>query len=359
MKNRSILIVFILMFLLIFSGRIFSEDFIGHIERDAISVYDQEGNYIFATAMGVVEGDRYISEDNIEYLVEEINGNRAIAKMVGEVDLLAGMDTEMTRLTPLAADGNKLVGIYFTHNGESYEPGPDSVHGRGDIHEVGEVLKNALEEKGIRTIVSDNLHLPHDGAAYERSRATAVDISKERPDAIFDVHRDAIPRKDEYLTEVNGKQISRVRFVVGRQNPNREVNDKFARQLKAVADKQFPGLIKDIFYGRGDYNQEFSPHALLFEFGTHVITAEQAKASANMLAESINQLLYGGTGNQPSEGVKAQESSSALTTIAWILGILITGIFGYLFVNEGSWSGVVKRIRGFFGREILDRGDKE
>lgn len=356
MKNKLYLIIAVFLFLgFVLTGNANAEEIIGHIEETTVSVYDQDGNYIFATAMGVVKGDRYINEDNVEYVIEAVNGNRAIARRVGKVDLLEGTGKELSALTPLAAEGKKLIGLYFTHNDESYKPGPEVIQGRGEIHNVGQALQSALEEKGIRVVRSDNLHLPHDGAAYERSRATALALLKQRPDAIFDVHRDAVPRKEEYLKTVDAKQISQVRLVVGRQNPNRGVNDGFARQLKAIADKQHPGLIKGIFYGSGSYNQQLSPRALLFEFGTHVTTKEQAQESTRMLADSINLLLYGAGG----KNVRARENPSAFSTIAWIVGIVIIGLLAYLFVNEGSWEGVVKRIKNFFGREIIDRGDKE
>lgn len=356
MKNNKInmgYVFYLLLFFLLFSVVVHGDDFIGHKEKDTVMVYDEQDNYIFATAMGVSIGDRYINEDNIEYEVKRVNGKRAIAQSRGKVDLFQGLNR--TELTPLAAQGKKLIGIYFTHNDESYTPGPVSIEGKGEIHDIGYKLKNALEKKGIRVIVKDDLHLPHDGAAYERSRASATDLAKNKPDAIFDVHRDAVPQVHEYLAKINGKLISQVRLVVGRQNPNQKVNDSFARQLKAVCDKSYPGLIKGIFYGKGNYNQQLSPHSLLFEFGTHVTTEDQALSSVTMIADSINQLLYG---KNIADAGEAAESRSAYTAIAWIIGVLVVGILAFLFINEGSWQGVVNRIKSFLGREIIDRGEK-
>lgn len=348
------ILILCLMIFIILPAQIKAAELTGHREEDAISVYDQQGKYVFATAMGVTTGDRYINEDNIEYQVISVNGNRAIAEKKGKVDLLEGFTAKISALPPIAANETKKVAIYHTHNDESYAPGPESVRGKGQIHQIGQVLKNALEKKGVKVIYSDNLHLPHDGAAYERSRATATNLAQQRPNAIFDIHRDAIPRRDEYLKKVNGKVISQIRLVVGRQNPNRKVNDQFARRLKATADNQYPGLIKGIFYGGGNYNQHISPHSLLLEFGTHVTTKDQAIVSAGFLADSINQLLYG----QGEEEV-ASENRSIATTISWILGIAIIGILIFLFINEGSIEGVINRIKGFFKREIIDRGDNQ
>ncbi|NLM97109.1 MAG: stage II sporulation protein P [Halanaerobiaceae bacterium] len=334
----------------IYTFRLEAGNLIGHREEDIFNVYDTEGNYIFAIAMEVSEGDRYIDENNQEYLVIEVQGRRAVAEKKGKIDLLQDTDLEIYALTPIAARGTAHIGLYHTHNGESYLPGPNNIDGIGEIHEVGDVLKNALEEKGFTVTKLDNIHLPHDGAAYERSRNTVSDLLKKRPDAIFDVHRDAIPRKEEYLKEINGQQVSQIRLVVGRQNSNYEVNDQFAKSIKAVADEQYPGLIKGIFYGRGSYNQQFAPRSLLLEFGTHVTTKEQAVASARMLADSISRIIYGN--NAGERDLNTGENRSSLSSIGRILLLAIGGIMIFLFINEGSFDGVISRIKSFFKKEL-------
>lgn len=324
-----------------------NSEIIGHREEDICWVYDQEDNYIFAIALAVNVGDKYIDEDNIEYEIIEVGGNKAICKKKGKVDLLADIGPEFTLQIPLAKEGKKTVAIYHTHNDESYLPGPVNIDGVGEIHEVGDALKEALEKKGITVVKSENLHLPHDGAAYERSRGTVADLVQEEPDIIFDLHRDAIPRKDEYLKEINGKTISQIRLVVGRQNPNQKVNDQFARRLKALADEEYPGLIKGIFYGKGVYNQHVAPHSLLLEFGTHVTTKEQAIASAQLFAEPVSKLLFaskGGTGQKENAGI--------FSSIIWILGVIGIGVLIYLLINEGSIGGVGKRLKAFFRKEL-------
>ena len=63
--------------------------------------------------------------------------------------------------------------------------------------------------------------------------------------------------------------------------------------MKAVADKQYPGLVKDIFIGKGTYNQDLAPHAILLEFGTHTISKERVLNSADMMAKVVSNTLYG------------------------------------------------------------------
>ena len=115
---------------------------------------------------------------------------------------------------------------------------------------MGHALKDELEKYGITVVYSEETFLPHDAGAYRRSRATAEELIKDQPDALFDVHRDAIP-VEHYETEIDGEETSKVRLFVGRNNPNADVNKAFAQKIKAVADKKYPGLIKDIFIGMG------------------------------------------------------------------------------------------------------------
>ena len=327
-----------------------ANEFTEHSGEYYSTVYDREGNYIFCTGRSVSEGDRYISEDNIEYHIENVEDDKAYAREIGEVDLLEGLEEFLTGMPiELAANNQKMVAIFHTHNGESYEPGPESTEGKGDIHQIGESLQNALESEGIRAIHREDLHLPHDGLAYERSRATVVEVLKENPDIILDIHRDGVPHIQEYLREIDGQEVTQIRLVVGRQNPNFQANDQFARVLKASADEIYPGLIKDIFYGRGNYNQQMAPNFLLLEFGTYVNTADQANSSAYLMAAPIKRVLQG-----DMEALKSDRP--VWNTILIILLVVTAGITGYLYINEGSWEGVFARLRellpvGIFGRK--------
>ena len=71
--------------------------------------------------------------------------------------------------------------------------GTESKPGDGDILKVGKTISNVLQEQGIKGIMSDNKHDPHDANAYQRSRRTAVQLLKQNPIALIDVHRDGVP----------------------------------------------------------------------------------------------------------------------------------------------------------------------
>ena len=121
----------------------------------------------------------------------------------------------------------------------------------------------------ISSVSVSYTHLnPHDINAYSRSRRTSVQALKDTPEAIFDIHRDSAPLS-AYMTTINGVETAQVMIVIGRSNPNMNANLEFARQIKATADKIYPGLMRGIYMGRGDYNQDLYPRALPVSY-THL-----------------------------------------------------------------------------------------
>lgn len=89
-----------------------------------------------------------------------------------------------------------VVGIYHTHNAESYVPtsGTESKEdGQGDVLQVGKALAAALEKQGVEVHWTPSSHLPHDGQAYLRSRRTATELLRSNPDTLIDVHRRCHP----------------------------------------------------------------------------------------------------------------------------------------------------------------------
>ncbi len=90
--------------------------------------------------------------------------------------------------------------------------------------------------------------------------------------------------------------MTKVRLVVGRQNPNREANLELAKNIKAIADEQYPGLVKGIFNARGNYNQDIGPRTILLEFGTHETSLDEAIRSTKFVAEMFPAAAGLGTG---------------------------------------------------------------
>ncbi|AKL95608.1 stage II sporulation P family protein [Clostridium aceticum] len=355
-------------------------------------VYDAENNQLlFETAREVSRGDQYLSGDNKMYHVVRVNtrNHLAYAEFVKEVQLpkvnkealqkvqLALKEGGLAALILAQEEGengeeeqDRRVGIYATHSAESYTPtdGSESIEGGGGILKVAETLKNSFDNYGVEGVFDNTSHEPHDAGAYKRSRRTAVQLMRDQGiGTLIDVHRDATPA-EAYLTEIDGEPASKVRLVIGRRNQNFKANEELAMQVKAVADESRPGLIKDIFYAKGDYNQDLTPRAMLVEMGTYQHTRQRAEKAAGYLAEVVTTALFGGIIEEeaadeegaaptPQEtgGVEESNTGSGVGIIGLIAVIAIGG-FAFLFISSGGneWKSKLSNFKqefaNFLGR---------
>lgn len=332
----------------------------------------EEGTYLTRICYEPSVGDTYISAKNTQYEVIKITGEKAVLREMGTVSMpdVSWLDAD-TALPVISLGQDRHIALYCTHSDESYEPsdGLYSDPKRGSIYEIAHLLADALNEDGIQADVADETHHPHDAGAYRRSRQTAVQLLKGMPDAIFDVHRDGIPDPDEYAVAIGGRKASKIRLLVGRGNQNMEVNKEFALQIKAIADKVYPGLIKDIYMGKGTYNQDLAPKSLLFECGTYTLEKERVEASMPMLANVVSRALYGGvvgsagrsdtTDNAPRDDrmtqgepapEPAEEPSGSGAGIIWLVGLAVAGLVIFGFAATGSGRGAANKI----GRNISE-----
>ena len=325
-------------------------------EETLFTVADERGAALFSLSGSVAVGDEYISRDNILYRIESVDAGSAVARRIGEETMpdVSWLDTGEAQAVFAQAggavaaaaksgDSQKLIAMYVTHSDESYVPsdGAQSIEGQGGIYDVARSFRDALQENGVDVILDESTHLPHDSGAYRRSRRTAERLLQKRPDAIIDIHRDGIPDQSEYTCTIGGENASQVRLLVGRANQNSEVNREFAKQLKAVADKQYPGLIKDIFVGKGTYNQDLSPNAILLEFGTHTISKERVLNSTDLMADVVSTTLYGPeTGSAKSaQSAKAAAGASgkaSMSGVAIALLVVIVGVILFALVQTGG-----------------------
>lgn len=336
-------------------------------DSEIVYVTDESGMPLFSIASDISLGDEYISADNILYRVSSVSGTKAVARKIGEETMpdvswldagaaqsvFADLDGAVMTASKSTDEKKRLIAMYVTHSDESYVPtdGTQSIEGQGGIYDVARAFRDALQKKGIDVILDESTHLPHDSGAYRRSRRTAERLLQKRPDAIIDIHRDGIPDPSEYVTKVDGENASKVRLLVGRSNQNSEVNRAFAKQIKAVADKKYPGLIKDIFIGKGNYNQDLSPNAILLEFGTHTISKERVLESTDVMADVVSTTLYG----EQTGSARSAESSGTQTAvkeknkgsfsgIALLIGLAVAGVILFAFLQTGSTKDTGKKI---------------
>ena len=308
---------------------------------------DANGAYITAIYGHIYPEDEYISGANLLYIVETVDDEKhtAVARLAGEepgeTRTTFAMDKGMEGFSAAAENKNKLICMYSTHSDESYIPGDgdSSLLKNAGIYDVGEALKEHLTELGIETEYSKETFFPHDAGAYKRSRSVAAELLKESPDALIDIHRDGVPA-EEYETTVKGDETSKVRLFVGRTNANAAENRAFAKKLKAVGDEMYPGLIKDIYIGKGNYNQDLYPRAILLEFGTHEIDKERAIDATKYMANVIYTALY-----DEKAGAAEEKSEGASKGIGWLIGIAVLAAIVFAVVSTGSYRGAGEKLK--------------
>lgn len=345
-------------------------------DENVWTIYDEDGQYLTSIYGRVYLDDEYISSDNRLYRIIEVDDSKrtAVAQYIGQESLI---EPDNEAVATVAQESKRLIGIYSTHSDESYIPtdGAESKEKDAGIYDVDEALKKALEERGIEVELDTTTHLPHDAGAYRRSRSTAARLLKSQPAALLDIHRDGIPDPDEYVQKIEGEDATKVRLLVGKSNPNADANRKFAKQIKAAADEMYPDLIKDIYIGKGDYNQELAPRAILLEFGTHTIKKERAIKSTAYMADVLERVLFGSTAKAEgaanadadaagSETTAEAGGSGAAWGILWVVGIALAAIVGYGLITTGSFSGMWNKIKrgasettgGLLGKK---RGERE
>ena len=355
------------------------------VDSEALHVaIDGSGAYLFSIHGVLSEGDEYIAGDNVLYRIATVNSGNAIAEKIGEEPMpdVSWLDVgeaqavfasdEITQAVSAKANADKrLIALYVTHSDESYIPsdGSQSINGQGGIYDVAREFRDALQKQGVDVILDESTHLPHDSGAYRRSRQTAERLLQKQPDAIIDIHRDGIPDESEYARTINGEEASRVRLLVGRSNQNSSVNREFAKQLKAVADKQYPGLVKDIFIGKGNYNQDLAPHAILLEFGTHTISKERVLNSTDMMAQVMSTALYGTqTGSAASEKSSSNQDAAVQSNkgvsggMIFLVLSVIAGVIIFLLAQTGGGKAMKTKFTrnvseltgGLFGKKPED-----
>ena len=345
-------------------------------DENVWTIYDEDGQYLTSIYGRVYLDDEYISSDNRLYRIIEVDDSKrtAVAQYIGQESLI---EPDNEAVATVAQESKRLIGIYSTHSDESYIPtdGAESKEKDAGIYDVDEALKKALEERGIEVELDTTTHLPHDAGAYRRSRSTAARLLKFQPAALLDIHRDGIPDPDEYVQKIEDEDATKVRLLVGKSNPNADANRKFAKQIKAAADEMYPDLIKDIYIGKGDYNQELAPRAILLEFGTHTIKKERAIKSATYMADVLERVLFGSTAKAEgaanadadaagSETAAEAGGSGAAWGILWVVGIALAAIVGYGLITTGSFSGMWNKVKrgasettgGLLGKK---RGERE
>lgn len=311
---------------------------------------DTDGNILCYTGHRLEVGDEFIDADNRLWRVQRVVADAAIAEQTGTVDLTGAVERfrEQYLATVLAQQGEPKVGVYHTHSDESYVPsdGTESDEaGNGGVYDVGRVLAQRLDQRGLTVEHSLANHLPHDAGAYERSRRTAMELVRGSA-AVFDVHRDAAP-PEAYAGRVAGQAVTQVMIVIGRANPQAQANMTFAQAVKAAADREAPGLMRGILRTGGAFNQDLSARALLFEIGAHTNRREEAQEAAKILGS----VLPGVIGAGPGAGAGGAGAVRAIGTI--LLVVLGGGAVWLYIATGGNWRAAWGKLKSL-GEEFAN-----
>ncbi|HOV78644.1 MAG TPA: stage II sporulation protein P [Bacillota bacterium] len=340
---------------------LFGKDAPDHLTGSFTTIVDDQGEMISLMSRITHVGDQLITAEGRSYRIEKVQGSRATAKFLGmDPQILAYNDfyarQEAPVLKNLAEQKQGSVAVYHTHSDESYVPsdGSEAIPFKGGIYQVGKSLVDKLQGKGVQVHYDQTPHDPHDNNAYNRSRRTAASLIKTSPAAIFDVHRDGVPDASYYRATVDGKSVAKLRLVIGRENPRMDANMDFAKRMMAAANNLHPKIVKEIFVGKGDYNQDLTPTALLIEAGTHTNTREEAALGVSLFSDAIP-VVAGVAPAAPTApatpGAGGKAAGGAWKALGWILGITVVGGLGFLLISSGSWENARKRIAGF-GKEF-------
>lgn len=207
---------------------------------------------------------------------------------------------------------NKIVHIIHSHSRESFLPElknasepDDAWHAELNVTLVGERLGKELEKRGIGTEVdkTDISGMLSERSwiypqSYEASRDLIKTAMEDNQDLefFFEIHRDAL-RRDITTVTINGIEYARTYFVIGKNNPNYEKNQKLAEDLHYLLEKQYPGLsrgvlVKDGTGINGRYNQDLSENSILIEMGGVDNTLEESYRTTEALAEIISDYYW-------------------------------------------------------------------
>jgi stage II sporulation protein P len=334
-----------------------------HVDGRVFSIKDGDDNLISKMSRLVSVGDQVITADGKVYDITRVNGQNATAEFQGmDQDFLAWQDFYSSQTVPVTnqqrENTNNKIAVYHTHSEESYVPtdGTESQPGNGGIFKVGNAFGLQLEKEGAEVIHDTSKHEPRDDNSYIRSRRTATQLLKSNPVALIDVHRDGIPDANYYRANINGEQLTQLRLVVGRQNPKMESNKDFATNVMAAVNKKYPGLIKEIFIAKGNYNQDLTPTAMLVEVGTHTNSREAAEKGATFFASALPSVLgIGKAGAAPGTFSDPNANTpGGWTSIGILLAVLVVGGGAFLLISSGNLKNAKDRLNSYFNKEFVN-----
>lgn len=169
---------------------------------------------------------------------------------------------------------------------------------------IGEIVAKRLNDAGIKTLHDKTQHdYPNYTGSYSRAANTICSYLKKYPSikVVLDLHRDAVTAdngdKIKLVTEIKGKKAAQVMLVMGSQSgsvtnfPKWKENFKLAVKLQQIFEEKYPTLARPLSLTSKNYNESLTTGSMLIEFGTDVNTLEEASYSAELVGNSLVELL--------------------------------------------------------------------
>ncbi len=203
--------------------------------------------------------------------------------------------------------------IYHSHTTEGYELldlgwYSDSYNSRTkdkakNMVRVGDALAESLEKQGFKVIHDKNIYDESYTGAYKRSRKSVESYLKKYPSIqiTLDVHRDAIHYDNKVRCKptavINGKKAAQVMIITGCEGGNVESfpswkqNLTFTLNLQNNIEKKYKSLMRPVYFSYRQYNMDVTPCSVLLEFGTDANTLEEAIYSAELVGNSLAEML--------------------------------------------------------------------
>lgn len=271
-------------------------------------VDDAEQKYENSSNDGKISAEDY----SIKNATAEYNGIylRNTTQEHGEIDIAYYLNKKVQASVDKT---EPAVLIYHTHTSETYEildrgfytneRSTRSENSAENMVRVGEEICKVLENNGYKTIHDKTIYDETVSGAYDRARENISKLLKENPSiqVVLDIHRDSIYLKDgtriKTVSQINGEKVAQIMITTGCEDgnvtafPNWEKNLTFALNLQQNLVRQAPSLMRPLNLAGRKYNMDLMPCALHIEIGTDANTLTEAVNSANILGESLSQLL--------------------------------------------------------------------
>ena len=190
--------------------------------------------------------------------------------------------------------------IVHTHATESYLPSSEGNFHKKDevntVRDVGNIMANELEAKGIGVIHDKTLHdYPSYNSSYSKSYQTVSAILAKYPsiECVIDLHRDAVSSDAPSPTiSIGGKTCAKYSYVIGTSASTYNQNRAFVNKLNGIAAGKYSGFTGAVIERGYTYNQELSSKYLLVEIGFNRNQIEDCRNTAGyfgkILAEGLS-----------------------------------------------------------------------